>query len=149
MIQPGNLNKYSLRAYIGKTIQLDVGQLYQPLKFVFSDFIGDFNVYFSTKVKTPNEENGYDQMATCRSQVLFPIQHEKMAPNMVRYAKDKVLYITLESNKSCAVGVAMTHNKKDAPEVAVASVYSSGIDMEQLRVTSHETLVDSGTPGST
>ena len=40
---------------------LNVGQLYQPLKFTFSDFLGDFNVYFSHKCKTPNEENGYEQ----------------------------------------------------------------------------------------
>ena len=81
-------------------------------------------------MKTPNEENGYDQMASCRSQVLFPTEYEKMAPNMVRYSKDKVLYITIESNKDCTVGISMTHNKKDAPEMTVASVFSSGIDME-------------------
>ena len=48
---------------------------------------------------------------------------------MLRFPKDKVLYMTLESNLDCSVGVSMTHNKKDAPDMTVASVYSSQPDM--------------------
>ena len=44
---------------------------------------------------------------------------------MLRYPKNKVLYITLESTQDCAVSVFVTHNKKDAPDMTVASVYSS------------------------
>ena len=38
-----------------------------------SDFYGDFNVYFSHKVKVPNEENGYEQKVTNRKSAIFPI----------------------------------------------------------------------------
>ena len=104
---------------------LNVGQLYQPLKFTFSEFYGDFNVYFSLKVKTPNEENGYEQKATNKKLVLFPIAQEHLSANMLRYPKNKVLYITLECVNDCSVAINMQHNKVVEPEMIVASVYSS------------------------
>ena len=55
VILPSQLGKYTLRRFVGKTIQLNVGQLYQPLRFTFTDYLADFNVYFSLKQKTPNE----------------------------------------------------------------------------------------------
>ena len=64
-------------------------------------------------------------MATNKKNVVFPIAQENLSANMLRYQKDKVLYITLECVNDCAVGVAMTHNKKDAPDMTVASVYNS------------------------
>lgn len=47
--------------------------MYQPLKFTFSDFYGDFNVYFSHRIKHPNEENGYEQKEVNKKNVIFPI----------------------------------------------------------------------------
>lgn len=44
---------------------------------------------------------------------------------MLRYPKNKILYITVESDADCTVTVKMTHNKKEAPDMTVASVYSS------------------------
>jgi len=35
ILQPSALGSYKLRRFVGKTIQLNVGQLYQPLKFNF------------------------------------------------------------------------------------------------------------------
>ena len=48
---------------------------------------------------------------------------------MLRFAKDKVLYITLESTQDCDVGIQMTQNKTEAPDMTVASVYSSQGEM--------------------
>lgn len=44
---------------------------------------------------------------------------------MFRYPKDKVLYITLESTHDCCVGITVDHNKKDAPNMTVTSIYAS------------------------
>ena len=45
---------------------------------------------------------------------------------MLRYPKNKVIYITVESDADCTVTIKMSHNKKDAPDMTtVASVYSS------------------------
>lgn len=43
----------------------------------------------------------------------------------MRYSKDKVLYITMESDVDCSPSIRVNHNKKDEPEVAVASVAQS------------------------
>ena len=72
VIQPAALGKYTLHRFIGKTIQLNVGQLYQPLRFNFEDFLGDFTVYFSQKAKQPGEENGYDQKNQNQKFVCYP-----------------------------------------------------------------------------
>ena len=48
---------------------------------------------------------------------------------MLRFPKGRVLYMTLESTQECQVGITMTHNKKDAPDMTVASVYSSQGDV--------------------
>lgn len=108
--------------------------MYQPLKFTFSDFYGDFNVYFSHRIKHPNEENGYEQKEVNKKNVIFPIAQEHLSANMLRYPKNKVLYITLECVNDCAVSVQMTHNKKDAPDMTVASAYSSQahMNMDQM-----------------
>ena len=54
---------------------------------------------------------------------------------MLRFPKGKVLYITLESTVECHVGISMTHNKKEAPDMTVASVYSSQGNMDNQRGT--------------
>lgn len=86
---------------------------------------GNFKVYFSHKTKLPGEDNGYEQMATKQKTVVFPITQEHMAPNMLRYPKDKVLYISMESDVDCSPAVSVTHNKKEVQEIAVASVAAS------------------------
>ena len=55
---------------------------------------------------------------------------------MLRYPKNKVLYITMECVNDCAVSVSMTHNKKDAPDMTVASAYSSQAQMGMEMVNS-------------
>ena len=72
IITPDKLGKYNLRRYVPKTIQLNVGSLYQPLKFNFDDYAGDFQVYFSHKIQQPSREIN-DQMATRQAVVMFPI----------------------------------------------------------------------------
>ena len=57
--------------------------------------------------------------------MIFPLAQEHLSPNMLRFPKNKVLYITLESDVDCTVTIKMSHNKKDAPDMTVASVYSS------------------------
>jgi len=43
---------------------------------------------------------------------------------MLRYPKDRVLYITLESDVDCNPSVRVLQNKKDATEVTVNSMTS-------------------------
>ena len=57
--------------------------------------------------------------------MIFPIAQEHLSANMLRYPKNKVLYITMECVNDCSVAISMTHNKKDAPDMTVASAYSS------------------------
>jgi|FrelakmetLWP11LW_1041352.scaffolds.fasta_scaffold432424_1 hypothetical protein len=62
--------------------------------------------------------------------MVFPQQHENLLPNLLRFPKNKVLYITLESTMDCVVAITMTHNKKEAAVVKVASVLSSAENLE-------------------
>ena len=87
VLEPSELGKYSLRKFVGKTIQLNVGQLYYPLKFSFSEFTGKFTAYVSTKTKQPNEGNGFEQMIEDQKYLIFPQQYENLLPNMLRFPK--------------------------------------------------------------
>lgn len=150
VIQPSQLGKYNLRKFIGKTIMLNVGSLYQPLKFKFTDFAGEFNVYLSHKQRIPNTENGFEQKATNPKLVVFPIAQEHLSPNMFRYSKDKVLYITMESTHDCCVGITVDHNKKDAPNMTVTSIHASSENVMGMggRKGSMTSLGSSLRPGS-
>ena len=60
-------------------------------------------------------------MATCQRTVVFPISQEDLQPNMIRYPKNKVLYLTLESDQDCNPSVKMTQNKKDIEDIAIVT----------------------------
>lgn len=79
-------------------------------------------MYFSYKNRQPSEETGYDQMASKQSQIIFPISQEHTKPNMLRYPKDKILYITMESDQDCFPSISVQHNKKDEAAIAVNSI---------------------------
>ena len=64
-------------------------------------------------------------MATRQNQVIFPISQEHMQPNMLRYPKDKILYITIESDVDCCPSIAVQHNKKEEAVIAVTSMVNS------------------------
>ena len=44
---------------------------------------------------------------------------------MLRYPKNKILYITMEATEDCDIDIKLTHNKKEAPEMVVASAKNS------------------------
>ena len=56
--------------------------------------------------------------------VTFPISQENLAANMLRYQKDKLLYITIWSDVDCSPGIKVAQNKKDVTEVTVNLVTS-------------------------
>lgn len=58
---------------------------------------------------------------------------------MFRYAKDKILYMTLESNIDCRVGITVDHNKKEAPGMTVTSMQSSQENMGVLKAKRNST----------
>ena len=40
---------------------------------------------------------------------------------MLRYPKNKILYITMEATEDCDIDIKMTHNKKEEKEMVVTS----------------------------
>ena len=60
-------------------------------------------------------------MATCQKTVIFPISQENLQPNMLRFPKNKVLYLTLESDEDCNPSVKMTQNKKDNEDIVMVT----------------------------
>ena len=61
VIHPRDLAHYNMAKYLPKTFMINIGSMYYPLSFRFGEIIGDFVVYFSTKEKIPNDENGYEE----------------------------------------------------------------------------------------
>ena len=107
-----DLKRFQLFKYVPKTFQIDVGNMYLPFRFHFTEMDGEFTAYFSFKERFPNEENGYEQKNVMQPQCVFPKTHEYARAGVQRLPKKKTLYMTLESNANCHVSISMTQNRK-------------------------------------
>jgi hypothetical protein len=66
---------------------------------------------------------------------------------MLRFPKNKVVYITLESTEDSSVMVSVNENKREAPDMTVATVYSSqGEDSPEKKFvgSNHDLQSDAG-----
>lgn len=122
VITARDLKTYDLQAFIGKSVMLNIGNLYKPLTFTFKDWRKDFTVYFSAKEARPGTSfHGYEFKIENQTTVEYP-QDLHIFPGTQRFGKDKILYLTFESTENSHVTVSMTHNKKVEEEIEVKAV---------------------------
>ena len=133
VITAKELKTYDLQAFIGKSIMLNIGNLYKPLKFTFKDWRKDFTVYFSSRDARPGiGQHPYEFKIENQTTVEYP-QDLDVFPGTQRFPKDKILYLTFESTENSHVTVLMTHNKKQEEEIEVKAVKSEDDTMRTLK----------------
>ena len=60
IMQMRDIKKCLLYKYVPKTFKVDVGNMYLPFRFHFTETEGEFTCYLSFKDHYPSEENGYE-----------------------------------------------------------------------------------------